>query len=119
MAEYLVDEGVVEDISHEGLRAILREQGVSFQRTFWRDEEHALAIAAEMAAFRPPEDMLRAGDLKALAGGLLGTPPPGPCGRAMAPRPVGHQLRVSAPETCAPAARRSGATVKSFLVVYG
>jgi transposase len=32
LAEYLVDEGVVEDISHEGLRMLLREQGVSFQR---------------------------------------------------------------------------------------
>ncbi len=41
-----------------------------------RNVEHALAIAAEMAAFSPPEDMLHAGDLKALAGGLLGTPPP-------------------------------------------
>src|SRR5207253_11498684 len=32
LADFLVAEGVVEDISHEGLRAILREQGVSFQR---------------------------------------------------------------------------------------
>jgi transposase len=32
LAEYLVDKGVVEDISHEQLRTILREQGVSFQR---------------------------------------------------------------------------------------
>jgi len=31
-----------------------------------------------MAAFCAPEDMLHAGDLKALAGGLLGTPPPVP-----------------------------------------
>ncbi|MGO9794180.1 MAG: hypothetical protein ACLP8S_33075, partial [Solirubrobacteraceae bacterium] len=44
----------------------------------WASEEHALAIAAEMAAFCPPEDMLHAGDLKALASGLLGTAPPGP-----------------------------------------
>lgn len=43
-----------------------------------QNEEQALAIAAEMAAFCPPEDMLHAGDFKALAGGLLGTPPPGP-----------------------------------------
>lgn len=28
----MVAEGVVEDISHEGLRALLREEGVSFQR---------------------------------------------------------------------------------------
>ena len=32
LAEFLVAEGVVDDISHEGLRALLREQGVSFQR---------------------------------------------------------------------------------------
>src|SRR5215207_1491376 len=32
LADFLVAEGVVEDISHERLRALLREQGVSFQR---------------------------------------------------------------------------------------
>ncbi len=32
LAEFLVAEGVVEDISHEGLRGLLREEGVSFQR---------------------------------------------------------------------------------------
>ena len=31
LAEYLVAEGVVDDISHEGLRLLLREEGVSFQ----------------------------------------------------------------------------------------
>ena len=31
LADYLVDEGVVDDISHEGLRRLLREEGVSFQ----------------------------------------------------------------------------------------
>src|SRR5436189_3828120 len=30
LADYLVAEGVVDDISHEGLRVLLREQGVSF-----------------------------------------------------------------------------------------
>ena len=30
LADFLVAEGVVEDISHEGLRGVLREQGVSF-----------------------------------------------------------------------------------------
>jgi transposase len=33
LAEFLVAEGVVDDISHEGLRALLREEGVSFQRS--------------------------------------------------------------------------------------
>jgi transposase len=32
LADFLVAEGVVEDISHEGLRALLRDEGVSFQR---------------------------------------------------------------------------------------
>src|SRR4051794_23331696 len=31
LAEFLVAEGVVDDISHEGLRSVLREEGVSFQ----------------------------------------------------------------------------------------
>ena len=30
LADYLVAQGVVDDISHEGLRVLLREQGVSF-----------------------------------------------------------------------------------------
>jgi transposase len=33
LAEFLVAEGVVDDISHEGLRVLLREEGVSFQVT--------------------------------------------------------------------------------------
>lgn len=32
LAEFLVAEGVVDDISHEGLRQLLRREGVSFQR---------------------------------------------------------------------------------------
>src|SRR3954462_192744 len=31
LADFLVAEGVVDDISHEGLRVLLREEGVSFQ----------------------------------------------------------------------------------------
>jgi transposase len=31
LAEFLVAEGVVDDISHEGLRALLRQEGMSFQ----------------------------------------------------------------------------------------
>src|SRR5262252_2058275 len=31
LAEFLVAEGVVDDISHEGLRVLLRQQGVTFQ----------------------------------------------------------------------------------------
>jgi hypothetical protein len=32
LGEFLVAEGVVDDISHEGLRVVLREEGVTFQR---------------------------------------------------------------------------------------
>ena len=32
LTEFLVAEGVIDDISHEGLRALLREGGVTFQR---------------------------------------------------------------------------------------
>ena len=32
LAEFLVAEGVIDDISHEGLRVLLREEGVSFQK---------------------------------------------------------------------------------------
>jgi hypothetical protein len=32
LADFLVAEGVVDDISHEGLRVLLRKEGVSFQR---------------------------------------------------------------------------------------
>ena len=32
LADFLVAEGVVDDISHEGLRVLLRQEGVSFQR---------------------------------------------------------------------------------------
>jgi transposase len=32
LADFLVAEGVVDDISHEGLRIVLREEGVTFQR---------------------------------------------------------------------------------------
>lgn len=32
LADFLVAEGVVDDISHEGLREVLRKEGVSFQR---------------------------------------------------------------------------------------
>ena len=41
LAEFLVAEGVVEDISHKGLRLLLREEGVSFQaiKTFKQSKD--------------------------------------------------------------------------------
>jgi transposase len=63
LADFLVAEGVVEDISHEGLRTLLREEGVSFQRIkTWKASkdpryqqkkarvEHLYAIADREAA---------------------------------------------------------------------
>jgi transposase len=46
LAEVLVAEGVVDDISHEGLRVLLREEGVSFQRlkTWKRSRDPAFKI---------------------------------------------------------------------------
>ncbi|MFE7621841.1 IS630 family transposase [Streptomyces sp. NPDC057496] len=45
LADFLVAEGVVDDISHEGLRVLLREEGVSFQHVkTWktsRDPDYA------------------------------------------------------------------------------
>jgi transposase len=49
LADFLVAEGVVDDISHEGLRTLLREEGVSFQRIkTWKaskDPEYAVKKA--------------------------------------------------------------------------
>lgn len=49
LADFLVAEGVVDDISHEGLRVLLREEGVSFQRVkTWktsRDPDYAVKKA--------------------------------------------------------------------------
>jgi transposase len=41
LADFLVAEGVVDDISHEGLRILLRAEGVSFQRLkTWKTSRH-------------------------------------------------------------------------------
>jgi transposase len=63
LADFLVAEGVVDDISHEGLRVLLREEGVTFQRLkTWKASkdpryaekkariEHLYAIADREAA---------------------------------------------------------------------
>lgn len=40
LADFLVAEGVVDDISHEGLRTLLREQGVSFPSRQNLEDQH-------------------------------------------------------------------------------
>ena len=59
LAEFLVAEGVVDDISHEGLRALLREEGVTFQRLKNVEGLHRPGLCAKEA---------RAGHLYAIAG---------------------------------------------------
>jgi len=46
LADFLVADGVVDDISHEGLRALLREEGVTFQRlkTWKASKDPAYAV---------------------------------------------------------------------------
>jgi transposase len=40
LADYLVAQGVVEDISHEGLRTLLRDEGVSFPGSQDLEDQH-------------------------------------------------------------------------------
>ncbi|MFB6940375.1 IS630 family transposase [Streptomyces sp. NPDC056305] len=49
LADLLVAEGVVDDISHEGLRILLREEGVSFQRLKTWKTSHDPDYAAKKA----------------------------------------------------------------------
>lgn len=49
LADFLVAEGVVDDISHEGLRVLLREEGVSFQRIKTRKTSRDPDYAAKKA----------------------------------------------------------------------
>ena len=68
LAEFLVAEGVVDDISHEGLRALLRQQGVTFQRLkTWKaskDPRYAAkkARVEQLYAIADREVTPRAGD---------------------------------------------------------
>jgi transposase len=47
LAEFLVAEGVVDDISHEGLRLVLPEEGVSFQVIKTHKQSNALDFEAK------------------------------------------------------------------------
>ncbi|WRY80307.1 hypothetical protein OG388_03330 [Streptomyces clavifer] len=57
LADFLVAEGVADDISHEGLRNLLREEGVSFQRLqTWkssRDPDYAARPASNTSTRSP------------------------------------------------------------------
>jgi transposase len=47
LADFLVAEGVVDDISHEGLRTILREEGVSFPGRQDLEDQHRSALRSQ------------------------------------------------------------------------
>jgi transposase len=47
LADFLVAEGVVDDISHEGLRTILREEGVSFPGRQDLEDQHRPGLRGE------------------------------------------------------------------------
>jgi transposase len=65
LAEFLVAEGVVDDISHEGLRVLLREEGVTFQRLkTWKastDPDYAVKKARVEWIIRIPSQPARVG----------------------------------------------------------
>src|SRR5690242_13273967 len=79
LAEFLVAEGVVDDISHGGLRMLLREEGVTFQRLkTWKAGkdpdyaakkariEHLYAIADREVTPEPGEPQAQLTDITAL-----------------------------------------------------
>jgi hypothetical protein len=79
LAGFLVAEGVVDDISHEGLRMLLREEGVTFQRLkTWKAGkdpdyaakkariEHLYAIADREVTPEPGEPQAQLTDITAL-----------------------------------------------------
>ena len=74
LAEFLVAEGVVDEISHEGLRLLLREEGVTFQR---------------LKTWKASKDP-RYADKKARPGSCTRSP------TARSPRPPGTRMRSSA-----------------------
>ena len=104
LADYLVAEGVVDDISHEGLRQLLREEGVSFQavRSWKRSND---------PAFEPKKNRIL--ELYAIADGLAEAGPddptvvicldefgplnlqPQPNGRSWAPRKKPKRIRAT------------------------
>src|SRR5216683_341420 len=56
LADHLVRKGVVEDISHEGLRALLREERVSFQAVKTKKERSEfLAFLRYVRSLHPPQ----------------------------------------------------------------
>jgi transposase len=117
LAEFLVAEGVVDDISHEGLRALLREEGVTFQRLkTWKtstDPHYAVKKARieHLYAIADGEVIPDAGEPEVIFcvdefGPLNLQPHPGgsgPRSAARAGNQAGHRGPGCAPPTTAPA----------------
>jgi transposase len=62
LADFLVAQGVVEDISHEGLRTLLREQGVSFPGRQDVEDQHGPGLRGEEEpGLAPVRDLRRHG----------------------------------------------------------
>nr|WP_237525607.1 helix-turn-helix domain-containing protein [Streptomyces sp. SID4985] len=77
LADFLVAEGVVDDISHEGLRILLREEGVSFQCTRGRRTRSRLMPGRVRPAQPPAPPRAAMGRARREAQGPRpGTPPP-------------------------------------------
>jgi transposase len=92
LAEFLVAEGVVDDISHEGLRVLLREEGVTFQRAKARkiskDPHYAPASARSANStghLHSPPSTNRYPPLASRTSGGRGGPGRRPSGRRRAP----------------------------------
>ena len=104
LADYLVAEGVVTDISHEGLRQLLREEGVSFQavRTWKRSNDPAFETKKnrilELYAIADGTTKPRRGDPRVVIcidefGPLNLQPQPG--GKSWAPRSKPKRIRAT------------------------
>ncbi len=97
LADYLVAEGVVTDISHEGLRALLREEGVSFQavRTWKRSNDPA--FEAKKNRILELYDLAAGGEARVICldefGPLNLQPQPG--GKAWAPIARPRRIRAT------------------------
>jgi transposase len=97
LADYLVAEGVVTDISHEGLRQLLREEGVSFQavRTWKRSTDPD--FEAKKNRILELYELAEAGKATVICldefGPLNLQPQPG--GRAWAPRRKPRRIRAT------------------------
>ncbi len=124
LAEFLVAEGVVDDISHEGLRALLREEGVSFQviKTFKQSNDpdfeakknrvielYDIALRSTLSHHPRSEPLHASKDVKGLSCGVNGHEqrwatgcvtilPPGPA-RLKERHPTVQQTRRSVGQT--------------------